>query len=76
MSRLAPILTVLLGIVAIWYLAAVWMNSTWVYDQAERAGTTVSFAEMVPQTMDQDGRFCRRRIRWGRNCGRGCSGRR
>jgi NitT/TauT family transport system permease protein len=30
------------------------MNSTWVYDQAERAGTTVSFTEMVPQTMAQD----------------------
>ena len=49
-----PILTVLLGIVVIWYLAAVWMNSTWVYDQAERAGTTVTFAEVLPQTMSQD----------------------
>ena len=49
-----PVLTVLAGIVVIWYAAAVWMNSTWVYDQAERAGTTVSFAEMVPQTMAQD----------------------
>jgi len=49
-----PVLTVLAGIVVIWYAAAVWMNSTWVYDQAKRAGTTVSFAEMVPQTMAQD----------------------
>lgn len=49
-----PVLTVLAGIVVIWYAAAVWMNSTWVYDQAERAGTEVSFAEMVPQTMAQD----------------------
>ncbi|MBL9072485.1 ABC transporter permease [Tabrizicola sp.] len=54
MKRALPVLTVLIGIVVIWYAAAVWMNSTWVYDQAERAGTTVSFAEMVPQTMDQD----------------------
>ena len=49
-----PVLTVLLGIVVIWYLAAVWMNSSWVYDQAERAGTTVTFSEMVSQTMSQD----------------------
>lgn len=54
MKRALPVLTVLIGIVVIWYAAAVWMNSTWVYDQAGRAGTTVSFAEMVPQTMDQD----------------------
>lgn len=53
MNRALPVLTVLIGIVVIWYAAAVWMNSTWVYDQAERAGTTVSFAEMVPQTMEQ-----------------------
>ncbi len=48
------ILPILAGIIAIWYLAAVWMNSTWVYDQAERAGTTVTFAEVIPQTMSQD----------------------
>jgi NitT/TauT family transport system permease protein len=54
MKRALPVLTVLAGIVVLWYAAAVWMNSTWVYDQAQRAGTTVSFAEMVPQTMAQD----------------------
>lgn len=54
MKRGLPILTVLCGIVVIWYAAAVWMNATWVYDQAERAGTTVTFAEVIPQTMAQD----------------------
>ncbi len=49
-----PVLTVLGLILVIWYAASVWMNSTWVYDQAERAGTMVSFAEMVPQTMTQE----------------------
>jgi len=48
-----PVLAVLCGIMVIWYAAAVWMNATWVYDQAERAGTSVTFAEMVPQTMAQ-----------------------
>jgi NitT/TauT family transport system permease protein len=53
MSRALPVLTVLAGIVALWYAAAVWMNSTWVFDQAQRAGQTVTWAEVIPQTMDQ-----------------------
>lgn len=54
MSRAFPILTVLAGIVAIWYAAAVWMNATWVFDQAERAGTTVTWGQVIPQTMAQE----------------------
>ncbi len=52
-NRTLPVLTVVAAILVIWYVASVWMNSTWIYDQAARAGETVSFAEMVPQTMDQ-----------------------
>jgi NitT/TauT family transport system permease protein len=54
MNRALPVMTVLAGLVVLWYAAAIWMNATWVYDQAERAGTTISFAEMVPQTMSQE----------------------
>jgi NitT/TauT family transport system permease protein len=54
MSRIAPIPSVLLALVAIWYGATVWMNSTWTYDQAARAGTTVTFSQMVRDTMAQD----------------------
>ena len=54
MIRVLPILTVLAAIVAIWYAATVMMNRTWVYDQAARADTSVSFAQMVPLTMDQE----------------------
>lgn len=53
MKRLAPVLTVILVLVVIWYLASVWMNRTWVYDQAARAGETVSFGQMVAATMAQ-----------------------
>ena len=48
-----PILTVLAVIVALWYAGAVWLNSQWVYDQAGRAGETVTFSEVVRRTMDQ-----------------------
>ncbi len=54
MKNLLPILTVLSVILALWYGASVALNAQWVYDQAERAGTTVTFAQMVPQTMAQE----------------------
>lgn len=54
MKRAVPVLTVLLALVAIWYLAAIWMNSAWEYDQAQRQGTEISLAEVIPATMSQD----------------------
>ena len=54
MNRVAPVLTVLGLILVIWYAATVWLNSTWVYDQAEREGRTVAFSELLPATMAQD----------------------
>lgn len=54
MRSVLPILTVLLAILALWYVAAVWLNSTWTYDQAARAGTEVSFRKVVADTMAQE----------------------
>lgn len=54
MKRALPVLAVLLGIIVLWYLATVWMNSAWVYDQAAREGRTVTLAELIPATMAQD----------------------
>lgn len=54
MTRVLPVLTVVAVIVAVWYAAAVGLNSRWVYDQAARAGTTVPFAQMLRETMAQD----------------------
>lgn len=54
MNRVLPVLTVIGVIVALWYAATVWMNRTWVYDQAARDGVEVSFAEMVPATLNQE----------------------
>lgn len=51
---LGPVLAVVGLIVALWYAAAVWMNAPWVYDQAQRAGATVTFGQMVAATMGQD----------------------
>lgn len=54
MRRAAPVLVVLLGLIALWYAASVWMNATWVYDQAARAGESPTLMEVIPQTMAQE----------------------
>lgn len=51
---LLPILTVLLVIVAVWYLAAIRMNAAWERDQAARAGIELSMPELVQRTLSQD----------------------
>ncbi len=52
MRVMAPILTVVAVIVALWYAGSVWMNAQWVYDQAARAETEVTFGQMVTETMN------------------------
>ena len=54
MRNTLPVLTVVAALVAIWYLAAVWMNATWVLDQAARADREVGLAELFIATMTQD----------------------
>jgi NitT/TauT family transport system permease protein len=54
MSRILPVLTVVAAIVVLWYGGTVWMNAQWTRDQAARAGTEVSFSEIVTDTMHQD----------------------
>ena len=41
-----PILTVLAVLLLVWYAAAVWLNAPWARDQAQRAGTTVTFSQL------------------------------
>ncbi|MDQ2066774.1 ABC transporter permease [Xinfangfangia sp. CPCC 101601] len=54
MRRVGPIFAVLAALLALWYLAAIWMNATWVYDQAQRSGVEVTLAELIPAAMAQD----------------------
>lgn len=54
MRRLLPVLSVTLAIIAIWYAAAVWLNAPWARDQAARAGTTPTTAELIADTMAQE----------------------
>lgn len=54
MSRVLPVLTVLLAIVVLWYGAAIAMNAPWARDQAARAGTPLSTGQLIAATMAQD----------------------
>lgn len=48
-----PVLVVTAAIIAFWYLCAVWLNAPFERDQAERAGTTITFSQVLPKTMAQ-----------------------
>ncbi len=52
--RAGPVLCILLMLFAIWYGAAVALNAAWAKDKAERAGTELTFSELVSDTMSQD----------------------
>jgi len=54
MRSLVPIFTVVAAIFVVWYLAAVALNSTWAYDKAKRADVTLTFSQMVADTLAQD----------------------
>jgi len=51
---LLPILTVLLVIVAVWYLGAIRMNASWERDQAARAGIELTLPDLIGRTLTQD----------------------
>ena len=53
-DRLLPISTVVLALVALWYVFAVVLNAPFERDTAARAGTTISFTELLPKTMAQE----------------------
>jgi NitT/TauT family transport system permease protein len=53
-SLVGPVFTILIAITAIWYASAVWLNSAWAYDKAKRSNVTISFSEMVTDTMMQE----------------------
>jgi len=53
-DKLISVSAVLLALVVLWYLAAVWMNAPWAYDQAQRANTTLSLTQLLGSTMAQE----------------------
>lgn len=53
-DRLLPIGTVVLALIALWYVFVVVLNAPFERDTAARAGTTIGFMELLPKTMAQE----------------------
>jgi NitT/TauT family transport system permease protein len=53
-DRLLPIGTVLIALIALWYVFVVVLNAPFERDTAARANTTISFMELLPKTMAQE----------------------
>lgn len=53
-DRLLPIGTVVLALLALWYVFVVVLNAPFERDTAARAGTTIGFTELLPKTMVQE----------------------
>jgi NitT/TauT family transport system permease protein len=51
---LLPVLTVVSAIFALWYVASVFLNAPWAYDNAARAGVELSTTELIADTWAQD----------------------
>ncbi|TCQ27509.1 ABC transporter permease [Rhizobium sp. PP-CC-3G-465] len=52
-DKILPVLTILSAVLVFWYAAAVYLNAPFERDTAARAGTTITFSEIVPRTMAQ-----------------------
>lgn len=53
-DKIIPVGTMLIAIIALWYAGAVFLNAPFERDQAERAGTSITFTEILPRTMAQE----------------------
>lgn len=53
-DKLLPISTVILLLIAVWYVAAVFLNAPFERDTAARAGSEIDFSEIVRNTMAQE----------------------
>ena len=54
MKSFGPVATIIAVIFAIWYLAAIALNSSWAYDKAGRAGVELTTSELVADTWSQE----------------------
>jgi NitT/TauT family transport system permease protein len=53
-GKTLPILSVVAGILVLWYVMAVVLNAAWAYDQAGRQDVELGFVDLVAATWSQD----------------------
>ena len=49
-----PVTVVVASILVLWYIFAVFLNTPWARDQAQRADRVLSFPELISETLSQD----------------------
>ncbi|WP_417596917.1 ABC transporter permease [Pararhodobacter oceanensis] len=54
MKNALPILTIVVAILALWYVAVIPMNAPWERNQAAMRGDQIAFSQIVTNTMNQD----------------------
>lgn len=52
-QKIGPVLTVVLGVFALWYIMAVVLNSAWTIDKLARSGETMTISEHIGDTWSQ-----------------------
>ena len=52
-DRIMPVGVILLAVLVIWYVAVVFLNAPFERDTAARAGSEITFSEILPKTMFQ-----------------------
>jgi NitT/TauT family transport system permease protein len=53
-GKVLPVLTVVLGIIVLWYGFTVILNAAWAYDQAGRDGVALGLGDLVRATLSQE----------------------
>ena len=53
-DKLLPISTVVVILIAVWYLTTIFLNAPFERDVAARAGTEIGFSDIVRNTMAQE----------------------
>lgn len=54
MRSLVPVLTMIVALIAIWYGAAIALNSAWALDKAKRADVTLTTGALIADTWSQE----------------------
>ena len=48
--KVAPVLSMVVALIVLWYGAAIWLNTHWAEDKAQRAGVTLTITALIADT--------------------------
>lgn len=54
LHKVAPVLSMVVALIVLWYGAAIWLNTHWAEDKAQRAGVTLTITALIADTWSQE----------------------